>query len=218
MGWKFYMKPFGKQQLFSFFLVCLFLFTVEGNAQESLKAHQSRADIVEEWDEFIQKNVTIPDNKLSSIVIYRPSELKGRAINVYIDGEYQASLLPGAYTQAIVCPGNHHVVTAYTNPATRYREKKSQGKKMGLKASIISFYRVTKHASNRLALVPLSKEEVSSIFSDRSHRQHHTISRLNRKACFQPALPAKEKKSSVDLKKQSADTYPQLGTHQIEVK
>jgi hypothetical protein len=218
MDREFYMKSFGKHQLFSFLVVFLLLFNVDGKAQEVVKTHQSKADIVEEWDEFIQKNITIPDKKLSSIVIYRPSEVKGRAINVYIDGEYHTSLLPGAYTQAIVCPGIHHVVTAYTNPATRYREKKSRGKRMGLKASDISFYRLTKHASHGLVLVPLNKEEVSSIFSDKSRRQHHTISRLGRKACMQPALPGKEKKSSVDLKKQNTNTYPQLGTHQIEVK
>ncbi|MFT7880165.1 MAG: hypothetical protein ABXS91_07210 [Sulfurimonas sp.] len=219
-----YIKPFGTQQVFSFLVVCLLLFSVEGKAQEGVKKDQTKADILEEWDEFVPKNVTVPDTKLSSIVIYRPSELKGKAINVYIDGEYQASLLPGAYTQAIVCPGNHQIVTAYTNPATRYREKRSQGKRVGLKAAIVSFYRVTNHASHGWRLLPLTKEEVSSIFSDNPLRQNHTISRLDRKVCLQPnqqknRVPLKKKRVS---KKHNADApkhkYPQLGTHQIEVK
>lgn len=220
----FYMNLFGKQQLFSFLLVSLLLFSTEGKAQEHGKTDQTKTDILEEWDEFVQKNVTIPDKKLSSIVIYRPSGLKGRAINVYIDGEYQASLLPGAYTQAIVCPGNHQVVTVYTNPATRYREKKTHGKRVGLKAAIVSFYQVTRHPSRGLGLSLLSKDEVSSIFSANPLRQNHTISRLDRKACLQP----KQQTNSVDVKakrvskKQKVDDpkhrYPQLGTHQIEVK
>lgn len=228
MDREFYIKLFGKQRMFSFLVVCLLLFNAEGKAQESVKTDQSKSNSVEEWDESIRENVTIPDKRLSSLVIYRPSALKGRAINVYIDGEYQASLLPGAYTQAMVCPGNHHVVTAYTNPATRYREKKKQGKSIGLKASFVSFYQVTNHPAHGLTLLPLSKEEASSLFEENPPKKSHTISRLDRKACLQSELSAKHDKGIVDLKKkqvtkkQKVDDpkhkYPQLGTHQIEVK
>lgn len=228
MDREFYIKLFGKQQMFSFLVVCLLLFNAEGKAQESVKTDQSKSNSVEEWDESIRENVTIPDKRLSSLVIYRPSALKGRAINIYIDGEYQASLLPGAYTQAMVCPGNHHVVTAYTNPATRYREKKKQGKSIGLKASFVSFYQVTNHPPLGLTLSPLTNTEVFSVFTDNSPGQSHTISRLDRKECLQPVLAAEHDKGIVDLKKnqvtkkQKADDpkhrYPQLGTHQIEVK
>lgn len=213
-----YMKPFGKHLMLSFLIVWLFLFNVEGKAQEGGVTDRSTSDILEEWDKFILESVTVPDKKLSSIVIYRPLESKGRAVNVYIDGEYHASLLPGAYTQAMVCPGNHKIVTAYTNPATRYREKKKQGKTVALKSALISFYRVTNPSSHGVTLLPMSKKEVTSIFTDKPRRQYHTISRVSRKSCLQ----TKDKKSSVDLKKENADdsksTYPQLGTHQIEVK
>ena len=216
-----HIKPFGKQQLFSFLVVCLLLFTAEGKAQERVKAYQFTSNSIEAWDESIRENITIPDNKLSSMVIYRPSALKGRAMNIYIDGEYQASLLPGAYTQAIVCPGNHHVVTAYTNPATHYREKKKQGERIALKADSLSFYQITDHPAHGLRLLPLTKEEATSLFADKTLRRSHTIPRLGRKACLQPELPAKDKKSIVELKKQKVDDpkypHPQLGTHQIEV-
>ena len=228
MDREFYIKPFGKQQMFSFLIVCLFLFNAEGKAQEMAKADQPTFNSPEAWNEFIPENVTIPEKRLSSLVIYRPSALKGRAINVYIDGEYQASLLPGAYTQAMVCPGNHHAVTAYTNPATRYQEKKKQGKSIGLKASVVSFYQVTNHPVHGLTLLPLSKEEASSLFEENPPKKSHTISRLDRKACLQPDLTAKHDKGIVDLKKKQltkkqkvddpGQRYPKLGTHQIEVK
>lgn len=221
MGGECHMKPFGMQQIFSFWVACLLLFGAEGKAQESIKE--------EVRDQFIQENVTIPDKELSSMVIYRAVELKGRAINVYIGGEYQASLLPGSYTQAIVCPGNHYVVTAFTNPATRYNEKKKKGKKIGLKASVVSFFQVINHPVHGLTLLPLSKEEASSLFEENLPRRSHTISRLGRKkACLQPDLSSLAESNSVDLKKkhvsekQNTDDpkrkYPQLGTHQIEVR
>jgi len=220
MGGECHMKPFGKQQIFSFLLVCLLLFSVEGKAQESVSA--------EERDQILQENITIPDKELSSMVIYRPAALKGRAINVYINGEYQASLLPGSYTQAIVCPGKHHVATAFTNPATRYKEKKKQGKMIGLKASVISFFQVINHPVHGLTLLPLSREEASSLFKENPPRKPHTISRLGRKSCLQSDLPSKEKSNSVDLKKKHISEKPnsddpkhkylQFGTHQIEVR
>lgn len=221
MGRGCHMKPFGKQQIFSVLVVCLLLFSTEGKAQERVKA--------EARDQFIQENVALPDKGLSSMVIYRAAALKGRAINVYIDGEYQASLLPGAYTQAIVCPGNHHVVTAFTNPATRYREKKKQGEKIGLKASVVSFFQVINHPAYGLTLLPLSREEASSLFKENPPGKSHTISRLDRqKACLQSDLSAQDESNSADLKKNhvsekqntddSQHKYPQLGTHQIEVR
>jgi len=220
MGGECHMKPFGKQHIFSFWVACLLLFSAEGKAQESAKA--------EVRDQFIQENVTIPDKELSSMVIYRAAELKGRAINIYIDGEYQASLLSGSYTQAIVCPGIHHVVTAFTNPATHYKEKKKQGKKIGLKASVVSFFQVINHPAHGLTLLPLSREKASSLFEDNSPRKSHTISRLGRKACQQSDLSAKEKRNRADWEKKQVlgkpnsddpkHRSPQLGTHQIEVR
>lgn len=218
MGGECHMKPIGIQQIFSFLFVCLLLFSAEGKAQESVNT--------EERDQFIRENITIPDKVLSSMVIYRPAALKGRAINVYIDGEYQASLLPGSYTQAIVCPGKHHVATAFTNPATRYKEKKKQGKKIGLQASVVSFFQVINHPVHGLTLLPLSREEASSLFKENPPRKPHTISRLGRKSCLQSDLSSKDK--SMDLKKKHVSEKPnsddpkhkylQFGTHQIEVR
>ena len=109
-----------KKHVFSFLLVGFLFLNVEGKAQDLIKTHKHNANTVEQWDEFIEENVSVPDKKLSNIVIYRAAELKGTAVNVFIDGEYHASLLPGAYTQAIVCPGVHRITMSYTNRITSY--------------------------------------------------------------------------------------------------
>ena len=79
---------------------------------------------------FSNEKVANTSQSLSSIVIVRPSNIQGRAINIFVDGEYISSLLPGAYTQDLVCPGTHRLKIAYTNIKTRYTEKRSTGQRV----------------------------------------------------------------------------------------
>ena len=135
----------------------------------------------ESWNKFTKGHIVNPDKKLSSIVLFRQTEIRGKAINVYIDGEYQASLLPGAYTQAMIDPGIHHVTLAYTNPLSHYQEKKERGESVKLKSGKIFYCQILDNGETGLKISDLSQKEVIAFSHKRHLKQSHTISRLTKK-------------------------------------
>lgn len=141
---------------------------------------------VEQWKNFSNHTLAKTPDSLSHIIVLRSDALRGQAINIYVDGEYVSSLLSGAYTQELVCPGNHRLNLAYTNAKTRYSEKRKGGQKATFDAGEKYVFRMVKQG-NRLALHPLSKEEAVVELKKHTKKQSHTISRLNKRKCTQSA-------------------------------
>ena len=148
----------------------------------------------ESWDTFSDQKVTKTTQALSSIIIVRTSDIQGKAINIYIDGEYVSSLLPGAYTQEAVCSGTHRIKVAYTNIKTRYKEKRSRGQSATFNAGKKHFYRIVS-VGNKLQLRTLSEKEKETLLEKYPKKQKHTISRLNKKKCYQPSSTKKTSSS-----------------------
>ena len=148
----------------------------------------------ENWENFSDKKIADSTQSLSTIVIVRPKNIQGKAINIFVDGEYVSSLLPGAYTQDLVCPGTHRIKTAYTNIATRYKEKKHAGQRVTFNAEKKYFYRI-EYVDSKLQLQPLSEQERATLFTKYPKKQNHTISRLNKKKCYQPSNTKKTRSS-----------------------
>jgi OOP family OmpA-OmpF porin len=142
---------------------------------------------IEDWDTFNGQEVTHEDQRsLPKIIIARPENIKGTAINVYVDGEYLTSLLPGAYTIDSVCPGTHRIRLAYTNVLTHYKEKEKGGQVYRFDSNKQHFFRIVAQA-NTLQLQMLSPKEAENIEDDYTKKQTHTISRLSKKKCAQRA-------------------------------
>jgi len=139
---------------------------------------------VEKWTNFEKKTTIQTPSSLSQMVIVRPEEIPGKAINIYVDGEYIASLLPGAYTQELVCPGKHRIQAAYTNILNKYKEKKTGGEHDILQKGKAHFYRLVKRM-NKLVLQKIPDSEAMNVLKHYSKKQSHTISRLNKRQCTQ---------------------------------
>ncbi len=148
----------------------------------------------ENWENFSDKKVANTTQTHSSIVILRPTGIQGKAINIFVDGEYISSLLPGAYTQELVCPGTHRIKVAYTNIATRYKEKRNAGLRETFNAGKKHFYRIV-YVGSKLQLQPLSEQERTTFFTKHPKKQSHTISRFNKKKCYQPSNTKKTRSS-----------------------
>ncbi|MCF6207024.1 MAG: DUF2846 domain-containing protein [Sulfurovum sp.] len=142
---------------------------------------------VEQWDTYGAEQTTEKSqNKMAHIVIIRPDSLKGKAINIYIDGEYVSSLLPGAYTEELVCPGRHRVNLAYTNPYTRYQEKRKGGQMVVFMNDKQNVYMLNK-TGDTLQFLHYPEKDIPALLKRYDKRQKHTISRLNKRKCTQPS-------------------------------
>lgn len=150
------------------------------------KSAKSAQDIIEEWTNFSDTDIKEPSKGLSSVVIFRPlNSVEGPAVNIYIDGEYQSSLLAGAYTQTSFCPGTHRFSIAYTNVLKKYKAKVKAGQKSTFRANEITYYQVEQDSKQKLKVKALSEENALALIRKLPPRQRHTISRLNKRECSQ---------------------------------
>lgn len=141
--------------------------------------------VIEHWENFEDLDIKQPDKGLTSIVFFRPVEhTKGPSVNVYIDGEYHASILPGAYTQLSLCPGTHHFSVAYTNVLTKYKAKKRVDHKNNFKKHQIVYYELTQ-GKNRPLIRQMEEKKALSLIKKLPPRQKHTISRVSKRRCEQ---------------------------------
>lgn len=70
---------------------------------------------LEVWNNFEQSKISAQLGENQSLaVFYRQDDVQGPAVNVYIDGNYQASLLPNAYTPIAICADKHLFTASYT--------------------------------------------------------------------------------------------------------
>ncbi len=175
------------------FIISMMLFGSISLSAEGLKEHQmieksakSGKGIIEKWKNFSDTDIKEPPEGLSSVVVFRPLDsVSGPAINLYIDSEYQASLLAGAYTQTSFCPGTHRFSIAYTNVLTKYKEKVKIGQKNTFRANEITYYQVDQDSTDKLRIQTLSEEKALALIKKLPPRQRHTISRLNKRECSQ---------------------------------
>jgi len=141
-------------------------------------------DVFEEWEDFKDTSIQEAEQNLSSIVIFRPKDtINGPAVNIFIDGEYQASLLPDAYTQAPVCPSMHHLSVAYTNILTHYKEKKVIGQKIVPQKGRVSFFRIISLDDKSMRLEELNSKQGLEGIKKLTVRQNHTVPRISSPQC-----------------------------------
>ncbi|PZU26861.1 MAG: hypothetical protein DI584_10750 [Stenotrophomonas sp.] len=112
----------------------------------------------------------------SQVVYYRAGTAgqQASAANVYVDSEFHASLLPGAFTVLCIAPGVHEL-NASVNDAPRYDGKRAQSQ-TSLEGGKTYFLKVSENG----ALLP---KEVNRVDAEReltnSQRQVHLLSRAS---------------------------------------
>lgn len=147
----------------------------------------------ENWETFSDAKELQTASNLSHMIVIRPKGVEGQAINIYIDGEYVSSLLPGAYTEELVCSGRHRINLAYTNVVSKYKEKRRGGQWVTFNTSEKHIYTIVKtEKSLKISAVPA--QESQKYLKQFTKKQAHTISRLNKRRCTQPHTKAKGSK------------------------
>ena len=117
-----------------------------------------------------------PSNEQAQIVYYRSEATTGKeAALVYVDGEFQAALLPGMFTRFCVKPGEHSL-GAYQHDAPRYQGKTDQLFRAAVKGGKTYFIRVD--AVNDGRPQPVSRSEAERELQS-IRLQKHALSRAS---------------------------------------
>lgn len=72
---------------------------------------------VEVWKNFEQASLDrsqLSENQ-SLVVFYRKNDVLGKAVNVYVNGEYHTSLLPSAYSVVSVCAKKNRFTSSFSS-------------------------------------------------------------------------------------------------------
>lgn len=90
-----------------------------------------------------------PSREQAQVIYYRSQGISGNdAAMVYVDGEFQAALLPGMFTRFCVKPGEHSL-GAYRNDAPAYQGKNEQRYRAAFKGGNTYYVRVDDNVNGR---------------------------------------------------------------------
>ena len=158
----------------------LALFATNSNAQ--------MPQLAEQWQTF---GAPVPANESvtpgwAGAIFYRPAGAGGPAANIYVNGEYLASLLPGGYRYAELCPYNQRLASAYTGQDPAYNIKAGAGEFYDLPKGYVSFFRVVDSGMGP------SLQAVNRATAGRDlgllREQVHTLPRLEQNRSCSPEL------------------------------
>ena len=122
----------------------------------------------------------------TQIIYYRPADLMGNGpAHIYVDGEYQAALLPGNYSRFCLSPGSHSL-GSFVQDAPGYEGKRDQPWRDELGAGKTYYIRASIDGSGQPQVVARTQAE-SELAGLR--QQTHTLSRASSvQACRQPTV------------------------------
>ncbi|MBF0751302.1 MULTISPECIES: OmpA family protein [Pasteurellaceae] len=142
---------------------------------------------LEVWQNFSESKINasqINEDK-SLAVFYRQNDVNGPAVNIYVNGDYQASLLPNAYTSTMVCAGKSLFSSSFTS-SSKFGNR-TAGMQYNLPATKVSYIKVGQAANGKLTFTQMdaaiAEQEIAKL-----PRENQTLSRVATKDCNQPKL------------------------------
>lgn len=100
-------------------------------------------------------------------------------INVYVNGQYQASLVGNTYTQQALCPGNHRLMAAREDVQRRYVSK-DEGQSFAVGTEPVQYFRVSEGSGGVAAIAPASAQAAGDSLRQ---LQTHTVPRVVATGC-----------------------------------
>lgn len=129
-------------------------------------------------------NTTQLNDTEALAVIYRPTELQGPAVNIYINGRYQASVLNEGYTPIAVCAEKSLLTASFT--ANQGFGNRTQGVTYALPAQQKTFIRLTTNELGEPIFERVSEEQAQAEMPLKD-KVTQTLSRVNSR-CDQPIV------------------------------
>lgn len=122
------------------------------------------------------------------VLVYRTNQaLSSLPVNIYLNGQYHASLLRGGFTEFCTAPGAVSVKAALDDASRLHLSKLDTGQRMTMQAGQTVFLKLDETGQPALALLNATEKQAKIDMSG-TRRQIHTISRAKAAvACAEPA-------------------------------
>jgi len=122
------------------------------------------------------------------VLVYRHNQgPNALPVNIYLNGQYHASLLRGGYTEFCAAPGAVNIKAALDDASRLHMSKLDTGQRLELKAGQTIFLKVDESTSPAIGLLSGTAAQTKADMES-TRRQIHTISRAKAAlTCGQPA-------------------------------
>lgn len=154
--------------------------------------HSGQTQPLETWRNYAPNRLSQVNigEQQGLLVFYREDDVQGNAVNLYINGNYQTSLLENAFTPVVLCAGSQNLSVSFSS--NQGFGNRTEGKVVRLNDRDITYVKLAQQSGKlTFDVVPnyLAKEVVEKLST-----QNQTISRLASKACgnVQPELLSTE--------------------------
>ena len=137
---------------------------------------------------------TAPDNAANDTSVdFAPDANQPGAASVFVNGDYQASLVPGGYSQLCVSPGQVKLGVRYRDVSRRASADRMDSlSEVGLNAGATQYIKVQENRGRAMVLVPVSQQQALTELAG-TRLQMHTVSRVKgQQPCQAVAVQATE--------------------------
>jgi OOP family OmpA-OmpF porin len=125
------------------------------------------------------------------VYVYRSNQAPNASpVNIYLNGQYHASLLRGGFTEFCAAPGAVNIKAALDDASKLHMSKLDSGQRLDLKAGQTIFLKVDESTLPAIGLLSGTAAQTKAEMES-TRRQIHTISRAKAAlTCGQPAAVA----------------------------
>lgn len=111
----------------------------------------------------------------SLAVFYRTADFQGPAVNVYVNGDYQVSLLEKGYSPIALCAKNQLITASYTHEGFGNRTK---GSRYDLPVNEVAYFRAKAMKSNEVAFEQVDADTAKAELNALTGKVTHGLSRV----------------------------------------
>lgn len=175
------------QKIARTFLASLVLLAAAHSA--TAQATESRVNI-DAFGEVFTTALAAPSDQ-TRVFVYRNNQATNALpVNIYLNGQYHASLLRGGFSEFCAAPGAVNIKAALDDASKLHRSKLDAGQRLELKAGQTIFLKVDESTSPAIGLLSGTAAQTKADLES-TRRQIHTISRAKAAlTCGQPAAVA----------------------------
>lgn len=132
---------------------------------------------LEHWGNYHSEPLpaSLNDNQALAVV-YRSAEFDSVPVNVYVNGDYQASLLEKGFSQVVVCSHNQHFSASYTT--NKQFGNRTQGVSYELSTQEPNFIKVVKDAEGHPTFTRVSADVAKAELGNLRGMARHTLPRV----------------------------------------
>lgn len=175
------------QNLARAILAAWFLVTIAPSAVAQSSASRASMDA---FGEVYVTALAAPAEQ-TRVFVYRSGQAPNASpVNIYLNGQYHASLLRGGFTEFCAAPGAVNIKAALDDASRLHTSKLDAGQRLELKAGQTNFLKVDESTSPAIGLLSGTAAQTKAEIEG-TRRQIHTISRAKAAlTCEQPAAAA----------------------------